>query len=56
MDFINKFRVEKAKLLLTTTSMTVAQVAEAVGYINANSFSKTFKKYIGVSPGLFRDM
>lgn len=56
VDFINKFRVEKAKLLLTTTSMTVAQVAEAVGYINANSFSKTFKKYIGVSPGLFRSM
>lgn len=56
VDFINKFRVEKAKLLLTDTSMTVAQVAEAVGYINANSFSKTFKKYIGVSPGLFRDM
>ncbi len=56
VDFINEFRLEKAKELLTTTSMTVAQVAETVGYMNANSFSKTFKKYIGVSPGQFREM
>ncbi len=56
VDFINEFRLEKAKELLTTTSMTVAQVADTVGYMNANSFSKTFKKYIGVSPGQFREM
>lgn len=56
VDFINEFRVEKAKELLTSTSMTVAEVAEAVGYTNANSFSKTFKKYVGVSPGQFRGM
>lgn len=56
VDFINEFRLEKAKELLTSTSMSVAQVAETVGYINANSFSKTFKKYIGVSPGQFRGM
>jgi len=56
VDFINEYRLEKARELLTTTSMTVAQVAESVGYMNANSFSKTFKKYIGVAPGQFREM
>ncbi|RCX17520.1 AraC-like DNA-binding protein [Anaerobacterium chartisolvens] len=56
VDFINEYRLEKAKDLLKSSSMTVAQVAEAVGYINANSFSKTFKRYIGVSPGQFREM
>ncbi len=56
VDYVNKYRLEKAKELLSSTTMTVAQVAAAVGYINSNSFSKTFKKYIGVSPGKYRDM
>jgi len=56
VDYINKYRSEKAKELLSSTTMTVAQVAEAVGYINSNTFSKTFKKYIGVSPGRYRDI
>jgi AraC-like DNA-binding protein len=56
VDFVNEYRLEKARQLLTSTSMTIAQVAEAVGYMNANTFSKTFKKYTGVSPGQFREM
>ncbi|HEX2935343.1 MAG TPA: AraC family transcriptional regulator, partial [Bacteroidales bacterium] len=56
VDFINEYRLEKAKELLTSSSMTIAQVAESVGYMNANSFSKTFKKYVGVAPGQFREM
>ncbi|HEX2945884.1 MAG TPA: AraC family transcriptional regulator [Clostridia bacterium] len=56
VDFINEYRLEKAKELLNSSSMTIAQVAEAVGYMNANSFSKTFKKYVGVAPGQFREM
>lgn len=56
VDFVNEYRLEKAKELLTATSMTILQVAESVGYINANTFSKTFKRYIGISPGQFRKM
>ena len=54
VDYVNEFRVEKAKQLLISTPLKISDVSEAVGYSNANVFSKVFKKYVGVSPGQFR--
>ncbi|MBB2184375.1 AraC family transcriptional regulator [Lachnospiraceae bacterium MD1] len=54
VDYVNEFRIEKAKQLLDETSFNVAQIAEQVGYNSANSFSKVFKKYVGISPGQYR--
>lgn len=56
VDYVNEFRVKKAKELLTQTPMRVSEVAEAVGYSNANVFSKAFKKYTGITPGQFRKL
>jgi two-component system response regulator YesN len=55
VDFINQYRVEKAKQLLATGKMSIAEVALQVGYSNSNTFIKVFKKYEGVTPGQFRD-
>ena len=53
-EYVQKIRLEKAEALLRTTSMTVDEVAEAVGYQNKGYFYKIFKKEFGMTPGHMR--
>jgi len=46
--------IEKAKELLSTTSMTVSEIAYALGFEQIQSFSKLFKTKTHVSPLGFR--
>jgi AraC-like DNA-binding protein len=39
---------------LRNEHMTVAQVATLLGYESDASFSRAFKRFIGVAPGAFR--
>ncbi len=55
LDYINKQRIEKAQLLLNTTSQLCAEIAETCGYKSNAYFCKIFKKYIGQSPGEYRN-
>ncbi|SKA75383.1 transcriptional regulator, AraC family [Caloramator quimbayensis] len=52
--FINEVRFENAKKLLETTDLTVAEIAERVGFSNNNYFYTAFKKFYGVSPNQYR--
>ena len=52
--YIQSIRLEKAKQLLQTTSMTVDAVAEAVGYHNKGYFYKIFTTNTGLTPMQFR--
>ena len=52
--YIQEKRIEKAKKLLDTTSLSVGEIALAVGYTEGNYFSKVFKKETGVSPTEYR--
>ncbi|MGQ1785057.1 helix-turn-helix domain-containing protein [Saccharicrinis sp. GN24d3] len=54
LDYINKQRIEKAQLLLNTTSQSCIEIAEACGYKSNAYFCKVFKKHIGKSPGEYR--
>lgn len=56
VDYVNQFRLQKAKELLETSSYNISQIARLVGYSSANSFSKVFKKYNGISPGQYRKL
>ena len=49
-----KIRIEKAKELLTTTQMSIAEIAEMVGYQNPYYFSRIFKIHTGISPYFFK--
>lgn len=53
-DYINKYRVDMAKELLSNGEMNVKEVCYKVGYNDPNYFSKVFKKYEGVSPVNFK--
>jgi AraC family transcriptional regulator, transcriptional activator of pobA len=46
--------IDKAKELLSTTSLTVSEIAYALGFEQIQSFSKLFKTKTNVSPLEFR--
>lgn len=53
-EYLIQFRVKKAKQLLKETSLSVQHVSYSVGYNDAFSFSKVFKKQTGMSPTEWR--
>lgn len=48
--YLERFRIEKAKQLLTNRTIKIYQVSEAVGFNNMDYFYKKFKKHVGKSP------
>jgi two-component system response regulator YesN len=47
-------RIDRAKELLRNDSMSVVAIAHRLCYSNAQNFSRTFKKAVGISPGYYR--
>ena len=55
-NFINRKRIEKAAAyLLHQNEKNITEIAELVGYQNLSSFSKSFKKFYGLSPQKFKE-
>ncbi len=54
-DYINEYRIQKAKELLKAGECNVGDVAEKVGFDNFSYFSTLFKKITGVSPKDYRN-
>ena len=52
--YINKIRIEKSKILLLDNSLSLADVANLVGFVDQSYFNKIFQKTMGVSPGKYR--
>lgn len=55
-DFITQIRLEKAKELLIETNYPIYEIANKVGYSDANYFSRSFSKIYGVSPSVCRQV
>lgn len=53
-DYIGNIRLEKAKALIENSSLSISEIAYAVGFSSPNYFSTTFKNSFGISPGAFR--
>ncbi|WP_295120158.1 helix-turn-helix transcriptional regulator [uncultured Chitinophaga sp.] len=53
-QYIHEKLVEKAKELLSTTSLSISEVAFQLGFEHSQSFSRFFKTKANVSPGEFR--
>ena len=53
-DYINTQRVNRAAQLLVQNNHTIAAVAEEVGILDVNYFTKIFKKTLGVTPTRYR--
>jgi two-component system response regulator YesN len=53
-DYLEKARMEKARLFLSTTDMSISMTAEKTGFGNYRSFSREFKRIEGISPSEYR--
>jgi AraC-like DNA-binding protein len=47
-------RIERARHLLRTTDLKVAEVCLAVGFQGVGSFTTTFRRHVGMSPTAYR--
>ncbi|WP_258960756.1 helix-turn-helix domain-containing protein [Paenibacillus aquistagni] len=54
MEYLHRYRVHQAKLLLLHTNHSIARIAEEVGFSQAAYFSTIFTKYEGLPPRAFR--
>lgn len=53
-EYVETHLVSQAKTLLSTTALTVKQIAQAAGFDHANSFSRTFRRASGMTPLQYR--
>jgi AraC-like DNA-binding protein len=54
MHYLASWRMQVAAQKLRDTNVSLAQMAELVGYDSEEAFSRAFKKAIGTSPGTWR--
>ncbi len=52
--FLSALRLDEAKRLLLTTSITVADISHRVGYNSVGTFSTRFSTRVGLSPSAYR--
>jgi YesN/AraC family two-component response regulator len=56
MEFVERQRIDRARQLLTMTSLSVKEISRQVGYETQFYFSLRFKKSTGQSPKAFREL
>ena len=56
MEYINKKRLEEAAFLLTNSTMSITDIAFAVGYNSRQHFAHTFEKYYETGPLAYRQL
>ncbi len=54
IQYIQTKRIERAQLLLTTTTQSIPEIAHKSGLPNLSYFSRLFKKIVNKSPAAFR--
>ena len=54
LAYLTSIRMEKAKKLLLSTSLSIGEIAEQSGYGDYRVFTKVFKKSEGITPSQYR--
>ncbi|BBI35613.1 helix-turn-helix domain-containing protein [Cohnella abietis] len=54
LEYHQKMRIGRAKELMKHSHMKVGEIAERLGFINQHTFSRSFKRVVGVSPSEYR--
>jgi len=50
IQYLNQFRLQKAKLLLLSTDKSVAEIAEETGFSSNTYFTRLFRRMYGSTP------
>lgn len=53
-EYLTSYRIEQAKMLLSTTDQSISDIAIKCGFNGFSYFSKTFKSATGLSPSKYR--
>ncbi len=53
-EYINELRINEAKILLKSTSLSITDIALSLGFSSSNYFTKVFSSYCGCSPTQFK--
>ena len=53
-DFLQKYRITRARELLVLTELSVESIGKSCGYGNAERFARAFKHETGLTPTQFR--
>jgi AraC-like DNA-binding protein/uncharacterized protein YxeA len=54
-DYLNEYRIDRAKELLLTTNDSIDEISQKTGYNNNAYFYRVFKKYTGIRPAEYRN-
>ncbi|OGV38878.1 MAG: hypothetical protein A2X48_01795 [Lentisphaerae bacterium GWF2_49_21] len=52
LEYVHRLRLEEAYRLLTASAKNISEIAEEVGFPDANYFSRLFRKKMGMSPSM----
>jgi len=55
-DYIIRLKIEKAKQMIRENQYKIYRIASMLGYQDIKYFSKLFKKEVGVTPAVYREM
>jgi YesN/AraC family two-component response regulator len=54
--YLERLRMETACKLLTSTKLSVKEIALRTGFSNANTFTRAFKRFEGITPSGYRNI
>jgi AraC family transcriptional regulator len=54
MAYVGARRVERAKLMVASTRKKLTDIALACGFSYQSHLTKTFRRVVGMSPGVWR--
>ena len=54
-EYLNRVRIQKSCLLLKRSSMSIVEIAFAVGYNNLSHFNRYFRRIMEMSPRAYRN-
>jgi YesN/AraC family two-component response regulator len=53
-EYVNTLRIQRAQGLLQETTLSISQISDKLGFESITYFERIFKRYLGVSPVLYR--
>ena len=53
-ELVSRLRIEQSRTYLDQKHLSIAQVAQAVGFEDQSYYTKCFKRYVGITPAQYR--
>lgn len=55
MQYSKKIKVDRAKLLLMSTTKSILEISISLGFYDQSHFTRTFKQFVGQTPSEYRN-